>query len=201
MNSGNSLYQQLRSHLAYLKMAAAAEALPAALDRAAASGQTHTEFLEELLAVEVDATEARRLAGRMRFANFPAPWRIADFDFSAQPSIDPALIRDLATCRYTADATNILFIGPPGVGKTMLAVAPGREAVEAGQRVLHHRRRPRRPLPQSRHRGPLGCHHAILRRARRAHHRRARLPAHAHRRRQRLVPGHPPEAASRAPSS
>ena len=113
MNPANSLYQQLRSHLAYLKLAAAAEALPAAPDRAAASGQTHTEFLEELLAVEVDATEARRLAGRMRFANFPAPWRIADFDFSAQRGIDPALIRDLATCRYTADAANIILIGPP----------------------------------------------------------------------------------------
>ena len=137
MSPKDSLYQQLRSHLAYLKLTAAAEALPAALDRATSSGQTHTEFLEQLLTIEVDATEARRLAGRMRFANFPAPWRIADFDFSAQPSIDPALIRDLASCRYTADATNILFIGPPGVGKTMLAVALGHEAVEAGLRVHH----------------------------------------------------------------
>ena len=73
----------------------------------------------------------------MRFANFPAPWRLTDFDFSAQPSLDPALIRDLATSRYTQDATNILFIGPPGVGKTMLAVALGHQAVEAGLRVYY----------------------------------------------------------------
>ena len=73
----------------------------------------------------------------MRFANFPAPWRLDDFDFSAQPSIDAALIRDLATTRYTADATNILFIGPPGVGKTMLAVALGHQAVESGLRVYY----------------------------------------------------------------
>ena len=137
MSPKDSLYQQLRSHLAYLKLPAAAEALPAALDQATATGQTHTEFLEQLLAVEVDATEARRLAGRMRFANFPAPWRLTDFDFSAQPSIDPSLIRDLATTRYTHDATNILFIGPPGVGKTMLAVALGHQAVEAGLRVYY----------------------------------------------------------------
>ena len=137
MSPKDSLYQQLRSHLAYLKLPAAAEALPAALDQATATGQTHTEFLEQFLAVEVDATEARRLAGRMRFANFPAPWRLTDFDFSAQPSIDPSLIRDLATTRYTHDATNILFIGPPGVGKTMLAVALGHQAVEAGLRVYY----------------------------------------------------------------
>ena len=65
MSPKDSLYQQLRSHLAYLKLTAAAEALPAALDAATRNNHTHTEFLEQLLAVEVDATEARRLAGRM----------------------------------------------------------------------------------------------------------------------------------------
>ena len=89
MSPKDSLYQQLRSHLAYLHLTAAAEALPAALDQATATA--HTEFLEQLLAREVDATEA----------------------------------------------TNILFIGPPGVGKTMLAVALGHQAVEAGLRVYY----------------------------------------------------------------
>ena len=81
--NANSAYQQLRSHLAYLKLSAAAEALPAALDRAMKTKQNPTEFLEQLLAVEVEATEARRLTGRMRFANFPTPWRLDDFDFAA----------------------------------------------------------------------------------------------------------------------
>jgi DNA replication protein DnaC len=137
MSRTDSIYQQLRSHLAYLKLTAAAEALPAALDRAHKTKQNPTEFLADLLAVEVDATEARRLAGRMRFANFPTPWRIEDFDFAAQPSVDEALVRDLATSRYADDATNILLIGPPGVGKTMLATALGHAAVDEGRRVYY----------------------------------------------------------------
>ena len=135
--SRDSLYQQLRVHLAYLKLAAAAEALPGELDTPMKTKPTHTEFLERLLPIEVDATEARRHAGRLRFANFPAPWRLDDFDFTAQPSIDPALIRDLATCGYADDATNVLFIGPPGVGKTMLAIALGHAAVDAGYRTYY----------------------------------------------------------------
>lgn len=135
--SRDTLYQQVRGHLAYLKLGAAAEALPAQLDTAIKTKATHTEFLERLLAIEVDATEARRHAGRLRFANFPAPWRLTDFDYSAQPSVDPALMRDLATCRYADDATNVLFIGPPGVGKTMLAIALGHAAVDAGLRTYY----------------------------------------------------------------
>jgi len=135
--SRDSLYQQLRGHLAYLKLTAAAEALPAELDTAMKTKATHTEFLERLLSIEVDATEQRRHAGRLRFANFPAPWQLNDFDFDAQPSVDPAMMRDLATCRFADDATNVLFIGPPGVGKTMLAIALGHAAVDAGLRTYY----------------------------------------------------------------
>ena len=103
MSQTDTLYQQLRSHLAYLKLGAAAEALPAALDTARTDKQNPTEFLEQLLRVEVDATEARRLKGRQRFANIPTPWRLTDFDFTAQPSVDEALVRDLGTGRYIVE--------------------------------------------------------------------------------------------------
>jgi DNA replication protein DnaC len=130
-----SVYQQLRGHLAELRLAAAAEALPAELDHAAAASLSHTAFLERLLAVEVTATQARRQASLARFACLPAPWQISDFDFDAQPSVDRKLIHELATLRFLDDATNVLLIGPPGVGKTMLAVGLGHAAVAAGYRT------------------------------------------------------------------
>lgn len=137
MSAEQSAYQALRAHLAYLRLTAAAEALPGELERATKEKLGPTAFLERLLAIEVEATEERRQASRLRFANFPAPWRLEDFDFEAQPSVDRALVDELATLRFVAEAGNVLFIGPPGVGKTMLSICLGRRAVEAGYRVYY----------------------------------------------------------------
>src|SRR4051795_6361738 len=128
-------YQQLRAHLAYLKLNEAAEALPRILDAARTERLSLTAALERLLEIEVESTEARKLASRLRFSCLPEPWSISDFDFSAQPGVDEKLIRDLATLRFLDDAANVLFVGPPGVGKTMLATALARSAAEAGARV------------------------------------------------------------------
>jgi DNA replication protein DnaC len=130
-----TLYQQLRGHLAVLRLYDAAEHLPEVLDAAIGEGLSMTAALERLLAVEVDATEARRLAGRLRFACLPTPATLAEFDYDAAPGVDRALIDELATCRYLESATNILLIGPPGVGKTHLAVGLVRSATEAGYRT------------------------------------------------------------------
>jgi DNA replication protein DnaC len=130
-----SLYQQLRGHLAALKLHTAAEHLPTILDRAAAEKLSLTAALERLLALEVDATQARRLAGRLRFASLPTPATLEEFDHDAQPAADRALIQELATCRYLDTATNVLLIGPPGTGKTHLAVGLARKAAEAGYRT------------------------------------------------------------------
>ncbi len=130
-----SLYQSVRGHLATLRLAAAAEALPGQLEAARAAKLSHTAFLDGLLSVEADAVLARRQASLARFACLPSPWRIADFDFDAQPSVDRKLVEELASLRFLEDATNVLLIGPPGVGKTMLAVGLGWAAVEAGYRV------------------------------------------------------------------
>ena len=130
-----SVYQQLRSHLAELKLHDAAEALPAVLDQASAEGLSVTAALQRLLAVEVDASTARRLAGRLRFACLPTPATLADFDVDAAVGIDRSLINDLGSCRYLETATNILLIGPPGTGKTHLSVGLARAAAHAGYRT------------------------------------------------------------------
>ena len=132
-----SVYQQLRGHLAYLDLPAAAEALPTHLEAARQDNTGHTQFLEQLLRVEVETTEQRRWETRLKLANFPTRWQLEDFDFTAQPSVDERLVRELATGAYLADATNVLFIGPPGVGKTMLAVILGRAAVDTGHKVYY----------------------------------------------------------------
>ena len=130
-----STYQKLRGHLAYLHLTAAAEALPAELERATQEKLGHTAFLEHLLEIEVTSTQERRLASRLRFACLPAPWRLEDFDFDAQPTLDRKLVQELASLRFIEEKANVLMIGPPGVGKTMLAVCLGRLAAEAGYRV------------------------------------------------------------------
>lgn len=88
----HATYQQLRSHLAYLKLTAAAEQLPAALEHAEKAKPGYTQFLADVLQVEVTTTEERRLHARLRLAGFPSTKTIEEFDFTAQPSIDRRLL-------------------------------------------------------------------------------------------------------------
>ncbi|WP_241981016.1 ATP-binding protein, partial [Cryobacterium sp. TMT2-23] len=127
-----SVYQQLRGHLTELKLA---DALPRVLDQAQAEGWSLTHALERLLSIEVTATDARRLSGRFRFANLPTGATLDDFDLAAASGIDRNLLAELGTCRYLETATNVLLIGPPGVGKTHIATGLGHAAVQAGYRT------------------------------------------------------------------
>ena len=128
-------YQRLRAHLDVLRLSAAAESLTTVLDAARAEDLSLIAAMERLLAVEVAAVETRRHAGLLRFASLPAPYAIADFDFSAQPGVDEKLIRELASLRFLDDAGNVLLIGQPGTGKTMIAIGLARATLEAGHRV------------------------------------------------------------------
>ena len=159
----HATYQQLRGHLAYLKLTAAAEQLPAALEAAEKTKPGYTQFLHDLLDVEVEATRQRRLASRMRFAGFPSTKTLEEFDFTAQPTLDRRLVEELATLRFIEEKANVLLIGPPGVGKTKLAIALGAEGRSRRlPRLLHDRRRSRRPHQPGRDRRTLGDDDALL---------------------------------------
>ena len=84
---------------------------------------------------EKHAKDALSQETKMKLARFPVKKRFEDFDFEFQPSIDKAVITDLALLRFVYNAENVVFLGPPGVGKSHLAVALGIEAVKAGLSV------------------------------------------------------------------
>ena len=96
----------------------------------------YLDFLERLLAVELDERRARKVDMLERFAGFPYRKPLESFDFTFQPTVDRRLVRDLATLRFLDHGENVLIVGPPGTGKTMLSIGLGLKAAEAGRRVM-----------------------------------------------------------------
>lgn len=129
-------YQRLREHLAYLQMTAAAEHLSGELDLAAKGQSSATQVLERLLEIEVTATRERRQRARLRFARYPVHKSLDQFDFDFQPSLDRKQVAELSTLRFVEARRNIILVGPPGVGKSHLAIALGIAATNAGYRTL-----------------------------------------------------------------
>jgi DNA replication protein DnaC len=127
---------RVEDHLVRLRLGAVAARLDAILSDAARKEPSFLAFLDALLGEELDVKQKKRVAMGIQIAHFPVVKTIDDFDFRFQPSIDAKLVRELATGRFIATAENVLLFGPPGVGKTHLAIALGRAAIETGHSVL-----------------------------------------------------------------
>lgn len=95
---------------------------------------SYTDFLEKVLCEEAQAAKERTTTALMRFARLPFIKTIETFDFSFQPSIDKKQVLELATLRFIHQGENVVFLGPPGVGKTHLSVALALLAAENGHR-------------------------------------------------------------------
>jgi DNA replication protein DnaC len=111
------------------------ETIASLLSQAAKEKWTYLEFLDQILGREVDAKQGKRIQMGMQIAHFPCVRTIEGFDFSFQPSADERLIRELSTGNFIAHGENVLMFGPPGVGKSHLAVGLGRKVVEQGHTV------------------------------------------------------------------
>lgn len=127
---------RVEERLLRMRLGAVAQRLDAILSQAARSAPTYLDFLDHILAEETEAKQKKRVAMGIQIAHFPAIKTLEDFDFKFQPSIDAKLVRELAGGHFIASAENVLLFGPPGVGKTHLAIALGRAAVEAGHSAL-----------------------------------------------------------------
>jgi len=128
-----------RAYLEQLGLAQAAAILDSRLEAAAQKQAPYADLLADLLGAEAAARRARYLTTRTRLAHLPFQRTLTQFDFACQPSVDERQVRELATMAFVADAANVLLLGPPGVGKTHLAVALGLQAIEHGHGVYFAR--------------------------------------------------------------
>lgn len=123
---------QIHDTLTSLGLTEAQSLVESHLERAAKEEISYAEFLLDLMNCEVGARRNRYLSARMRLAHLPFVKTFDQFDFSFQPSIDERQIAELRTLRYAHEASNVILLGPPGVGKTHLSVALAIEGIRSG---------------------------------------------------------------------
>ena len=127
---------ELNGLMQKLKMEYLPDHLDTLCEQAAKRELDYRSFLAEALATEWSGRHQKGLENRLKQARLPWIKTLEQFDFSFQPSIDRKVIRELAGGAFVERAENVILLGPPGVGKTHLAIGLAVKAAEAGHRVL-----------------------------------------------------------------
>ena len=128
-------YARVQTALERLKLTRLPDCLDSLAEEAAKQGWTYIAFLDQLLATEIAARTERDIAMKTKLAHFPALKTLDQFDFGFQPTINERQVRELATLRFLRQGENLLLLGPPGTGKTHLAIAFGMLAISQGLSV------------------------------------------------------------------
>jgi DNA replication protein DnaC len=128
---------RLRQMLADLRMPGALEALDAILQGVDGATLTAPEAIEQLLGAQIQLRNNRRLQAAMRSSRLPAIKRLTEFDFSFQPSLRREQMESLHELGFVERRENVVFLGPPGVGKTHLAISLAIAAAQHGRRVYY----------------------------------------------------------------
>ena len=124
-----SLYRSLRLN-------AISKALEGLLSQAEANELSYLQFAHQLAEHEEQQRSSKRIERNRRLANFPVSKRLEEFDYQHQSTITKRQINQLLDFGFVDNRANLVFIGPPGVGKTHLAIGIGQKAIEAGYKVL-----------------------------------------------------------------
>jgi DNA replication protein DnaC len=128
--------ERLQENMAKLRLIKSQERLEALVQEAADKDLSYADFLDQLLTEEIASKTAKNITMRTNLARFPFVKSLETFDFGYQPSLDKKQLQQLARCHFIEHGENVVILGPPGVGKTHIAVALGLKAIENGYRVL-----------------------------------------------------------------
>ena len=129
-------YQEFLAKLKTLRLSTIAEILDRELQAAAGANLSYLDFLRCLIDQELEERQRKARETRITKSRMPAIKTLESFDFSFQPSLNPQKIWDLATLNFIPHHENVLFLGPPGVGKSHLSLGLGFKACQAGYKVL-----------------------------------------------------------------
>ncbi len=127
---------RIQDNLKQLKLNRTGQQLEMLLQDASRNEVSYSEFLDRLLEEEVSLKCEKQMSLNTALAKFPYIKTLEGFDFSFQPSIDQKIVRELATCAFIDRAENLVLLGPPGTGKSHLAVALGLKAIQKKYRTL-----------------------------------------------------------------